>query len=551
MHTCIHCSAKFEITKEDLEFYKKVSPVYEGKTYEIPAPRICPDCRIQLRLSFRNERNFYHRKCDATGRQMISLYPFDSPYKVYEQSVWWSDQFDPLEYGRDFDFQKPFFEQWQELNLTVPRVSIHNAKSENCEYTNYSSENRNCYLVVGGLEAEDCYYSYRVFYSRNLVDCYDMYTCELCYECRECKEVYGSKYCANCFNCSQLEYCNDCIGCSDCYGCIGLRNQKFHILNRKFSETEYRKNIQYLRDHPEIFEKEFKALQLQIPVRANRILNCQECTGDNLVESRQCRACFTVKKSEDCSYCSLGEGNKSCSDCNHFDNCELQWNSANLEKNYNVICGNLAWYVSDSAYVTSCFNSNHLFGCIGMKKHSYCIFNKQYTKEEYEKLVPKIIEHMQKTGEWGSYYPAQYSPFGYNETVACEEYPLSEKEAHARGWNWNTQKMESEGYLGPQVSVPEDIAQVPDEITQQILTCAVTQKPYKIIPQELAFYRQMNIAIPVKSPDQRHKERMALRNPWKLWDRKCAKCSKAIRTSYSPDHPEKVFCEECYLATVS
>jgi len=30
----------------------------------------------------------------------------------------------------------------------------------------------------------------------------------------------------------------------------------------------------------------------------------------------------------------------------------------------------------------------------------YCILNKQYSKEEYEELVPKIIEHMQKTGEW-------------------------------------------------------------------------------------------------------------------------------------------------------
>jgi hypothetical protein len=31
-----------------------------------------------------------------------------------------------------------------------------------------------------------------------------------------------------------------------------------------------------------------------------------------------------------------------------------------------------------------------------LKNKSYCILNKQYTKEEYEKLVSKIIEKMMK-----------------------------------------------------------------------------------------------------------------------------------------------------------
>ena len=76
-------------------------------------------------------------------------------------------------------------------------------------------------------------------------------------------------------------------------------------------------------------------------------------------------------------------------------------------------------------YSDSCSSSNHLFGCIGLRNKSYCILNKQYTKEEYEVLVPRIIEHMMKTGEWGEFFPATLSPFGYNETVAMEYFPLS------------------------------------------------------------------------------------------------------------------------------
>jgi hypothetical protein len=43
--------------------------------------------------------------------------------------------------------------------------------------------------------------------------------------------------------------------------------------------------------------------------------------------------------------------------------------------------------------------------------------------------VPQIIERMMQDGEWGEFFPATMSPFGYNETVANEYYPLSKSEA--------------------------------------------------------------------------------------------------------------------------
>jgi CxxC-x17-CxxC domain-containing protein len=60
----------------------------------------------------------------------------------------------------------------------------------------------------------------------------------------------------------------------------------------------------------------------------------------------------------------------------------------------------------------------------------------------------------------------------------------------------------------------------------------------------------MQIPIPHNCFDCRHKARMALRNPRRLWSRTCAKCGTAISTSYSPDRPEIVYCEECYLKEV-
>lgn len=153
---CRQCDVVFDISDVDLAFYEKVSPVFNGKKELIPPPILCPPCREQQRMLFRNEWSFYHRSCDLTGKLMLSIYSPDKPYTVYEQSVWWSDQFDPLAYGREFDFTRPFFEQWQELSLAVPRASIHNAQSENSEYTNYSNSNKNCYPRHRHVELRGC-----------------------------------------------------------------------------------------------------------------------------------------------------------------------------------------------------------------------------------------------------------------------------------------------------------------------------------------------------------------------------------------------------------
>jgi hypothetical protein len=78
----------------------------------IPPPTLCPDCRQQRRLSFRNERKLYKRKCDATGKDIISIYSPDKPYTVYHQDYWWSDAWEPMDYGRDFDFSRSAIEQF-------------------------------------------------------------------------------------------------------------------------------------------------------------------------------------------------------------------------------------------------------------------------------------------------------------------------------------------------------------------------------------------------------------------------------------------------------
>jgi len=84
------------------------------------------------------------------------------------------------------------------------------------------------------------------------------------------------------------------------------------------------------------------------------------------------------------------------------------------------------YYCNNCHYCTDCF------GCVGLQRKQYCLFNKQYTKEEYEKEVAKVIEKMIATGEWGEFFDPSLSPYAYNETVALNYFPLSQKDAHRK-----------------------------------------------------------------------------------------------------------------------
>lgn len=205
---CKHCNVSFPITNKDLEFYEKVSPVFNGQKYQIPTPTLCPDCRQQRRLVWRNDRKLYKRKCDATGRDIISIYSPDKPFKVYHQDEWWSDHWDPMDYGKDFDFGRGFFEQFDALIKEVPIISAQNKNSLNCDYSNGCIGSKDCYLSNTTHNSEDIHYSSWILRSNNCIDCL------------RSTDINNSYNAVNCHSSDNLFCCtmvNDSGRCGFCY----------------------------------------------------------------------------------------------------------------------------------------------------------------------------------------------------------------------------------------------------------------------------------------------------------------------------------------------
>ena len=126
---------------------------------------------------------------------------------------------------------------------------------------------------------------------------------------------------------------------------------------------------------------------------------------------------------------------------------------------------------------------------------------------------------------------------------------MTEEEAKKEGFTWKAK--DTKEYKPTEIkNIPDMISEINDDFISKVLACENCEKNYKIINQELNFYRKMGLPIPRFCPECRHKNRFAQRNQMKIFTRKCDDCGKEINSSYGPERKEKIFCEECYLNSI-
>ncbi len=306
---CQNCNSEFVIEPDDFAFYEKM---------KVPPPTWCAECRRQRRLSWRNDFVFYNRNCDLCKRNIISIYSPESPQVIYCNKCWWGDSWDPKQYAQDFDFNRPFFDQFREFRLKVPTLALvndNNIGSENCEYTQNFALGKNCYMAMVSWKVENCMYTCYCAETKDTVDSMGIFsTGEGLYEvmysdkCFGCRNVYGSSSLMNC------AYCVECVGCENCFMSVNLRNKQYYILNKQYTKEEYEKIIDAYkigsRNGCERAQLEFNNFLITQPRRFVSSRNCLNCTGNNIINSKNSKNVFHCRRSEDSKYLENGDTQK-------------------------------------------------------------------------------------------------------------------------------------------------------------------------------------------------------------------------------------------------
>src|SRR3989344_2228204 len=127
--------------------------------------------------------------------------------------------------------------------------------------------------------------------------------------------------------------------------------------------------------------------QPKLPVAVSSSENCDLC--NEVYNSRNLSYCFDTYDTADSFYLFDSLQCANCGDCDYAVESELCYESVDPYKAFNCDFIDYCANIRDSAYCSSCSNSDNLFGCVNLKNKSFCIFNRQLTEEEYKEQIKK------------------------------------------------------------------------------------------------------------------------------------------------------------------
>ncbi len=318
-----------------------------------------------------------------------------SRYPVEKQSVHWKEK-------------NTFFTNLSKLldNAELPNL-FHRGKNENCDYSDVIVNCRNIYLSFWVVtDCENILYSFSVRdYCRNILDstivwwnCENVYHSSMVYN--SSKIFYSKKI----FDSNNCWYSQNLVWCNDCYECSNLSYASYCIRNKKYSKEEYQLLIKNRKQH-----WRFKDIILE-----------KEDTNNFCDAIENTLFSYNIKNWRNCILAWCKEGNQDLYDMfawwspfgtHYYWLVSWGWGD-HFYCSWSIKWGSKVFY---SYFLDEC---SYCLGCIWLKNKSYCILNKQYTKEERYDKVDEIFTQMEKDWTLGKFFPWSMNPFYFNDTAA-------------------------------------------------------------------------------------------------------------------------------------
>lgn len=417
--TCSISGTQFEVSEHEIRLRRKFG-------FGDSLPDLLPKYRFQILGSFWPQWSLHKRKCDRSGKGIVSIFDKDCKYPVWHRDQW-IEHSDPP--SADFDFSRNFFDQAWDVFSKSPIPHAFQSHNHNCEYTDDWYHSKNCYLCHSGQNNEDCRYCYGCDSIKNVYYGVFSFNSELCYDLINSKHCFGSLFLLNCKNVADSAFLYDCRDCKDCLFCFNLRNKQYYFGNKQLSKEEFEsKKAEWdftVLERYQDARKHFADMMSSIAWhRSLQIDKAENSSGNYILNVKDCENCYMLSFHENCANASFsGPHAKGILDSLGTVGSELTFMSSLPVYCYDArFCFSVSHckFVQYSAYLQNC---QYCFGCCGLVNEKYCILNKKYTQKEYEELVPKIIEKMKEDREWGKFFPDHFAPNPYDESYSGFYFP--------------------------------------------------------------------------------------------------------------------------------
>lgn len=323
----------------------------------------------------------------------------------------------------DIDETQSFLDQFSYLyyHHEFPLVN-HYWPQENAQRWDEVWWANNVYLSVSAWDnAENVLYTFKWESSvRNVVSCVNVtQNCENVYNSKTIRSSYNVFFSRFIYNCRDIWFSDNLLGCSECILCSNLQDQSYCIENKNYSKEEYMKKKNEILKMKEKFESYYNGLSLQWAVRLCHnvkswyaLYNCSDV--ENAYELSNLNRARNILYSD---------GGNDSSDC--YDVIDVA--TDRTHHLYAVMWQAFGDHIYCSVNTTESSNIYYSFmlqscsfclWCTQLKNKSYCIFNKQYTKEDRYTKVDEIFSQMEGDWQLWEFFPATMNPFYFNDTAA-------------------------------------------------------------------------------------------------------------------------------------
>lgn len=382
---------------------------------------------------------------EIVSLRSFSLYKSNNLTSIFPQTerIRWIVSHDEFEEYRDklvgvlgeIDYSQPFFDIYKKLwdSVNLPPTILFGS-CENANFSDQTVSSKNCYLsYVVIRDCEDVLYSVSVkegsknilnslmvrdwsdtvFYSKGIISSFS---------------VFYSHFITNSSN---IWFSSNLVWCTECVGCQNLDNQSYCIKNKKYAKEEY------LRLKKQLLAQQQKFSGWQQWISHNGLNRGSESIvhGNANIQSDNLENAYMNYQ--------VSEGR----------NTILVWGKLQWERVYDAFLQTPPesdiYGVFSTGYGSHIYLSHQIkgwsvifysylldecsfcLGCIGLKNKSYCIFNKQYTKEERHQKVEIIFWKMENEWILWNFFPWSLNPFYFNDTAASliEDFTKEEVEA--------------------------------------------------------------------------------------------------------------------------
>jgi len=343
-----------------------------------------------------------------------------------------------------------------------------------------------CYSMMVYSNAEDVFGSSVVWNNASVV--YNSYMVEWSSKVFYSSQIYGS---SDVWRSTNLHWCHDCIWCSN------LENQSYCIKNKQYSKSDYMQAKQQLLTH--FFETGVSVIpdESTNSTATRNVTNSENIfLSSQMSESRN--ILFGVWWNWSRWYCDWVSV--------WINSDDLYATLATWTESSNLYCCIEVWTSAScyySYYLESC---SFCFGCIGLKNQSFCIFNKQYTKEERHKEVEKLFAEMEREWTLWSFFPGSMNPYYFNDTIAYLADDTFTKEEVEAAWYLRRDeeiKVDIPDWVeiipSNQLSTFESIEEWSLVIDPSILKKVIQDEEwnyYRIVPMEYKFLKKRWLPLP-------------------------------------------------------